>query len=85
MVLNKIYLKVHDGGLTLFYVESNNFQFDIEKVYDKNFNPIKVDKGLFEKSCNLIIRNIMYGETLWLCDDYDIAIGTPVEKQEIRG
>lgn len=81
-MLNKIYLKIHDGGLTLFYVESKNLVFDIENVYDRKFNPITIDKGLFEKSCSLIIRNIMYGETLWLGDGYDLAVGTPVEKQE---
>ena len=77
-MLNKVFVKIHERKPKIIYIESKNFNFN-GNVYNNKFEKMNIDNQLFTDCCDLIKRNILTAETMWKCDEYDIALGTPVD------
>ena len=77
-MLNKVFVKIHGRKPKIIYIGSKNFQFD-GNVYNAYFEQINIDTQIYEDCCDLIKQNVLTSETMWECDGYDIALGTPVD------
>lgn len=73
-MLTEVYLKdnPHDD---LIYIDTSNFDFDIEKVYNKDFEKILVDSRLYDRIRVSIQGNIMFG---YPTDNEEFKIGNVI-------
>ena len=79
-MLQKFYIKFNSRKPVPFYIESKNFNFDENRVFNKDFENIKIDGNIFKICTNMIIHNLHFPEeTTYLGEDYDIAMGSLIK------
>lgn len=79
-MLQKFYIKYDNRKPALFYIESKNYDFDENRVFNKDFENIKIDRIIFKKCTEMIIRNLHFPEeTTYLGDGFDIVMGSLIE------
>lgn len=79
-MLQKIYIKIEGQKPSFFYIENKNFDFKENRVFDKEFNNISIDRKLFTRSKDLIVHNLHFPEVEQaIYDDYDIALGSSIK------
>ena len=82
-MLQKFYLKIKDRKVSIFYIESKNFTFSEDRVFNKDFEQIKIDKKLFERATSMIVHNLHFPEdTIFCYDEYDIGMGSMIKTPE---
>lgn len=82
-MLQKVFMKIHEGSTTMFYIESKNFNFSEDRVFDRHFKPIRIDKKLFERTTDLMLHHLHFPEdNTYGCDEYHIALGSMIETPE---
>lgn len=78
-MLQKFYLKIDGSKTTIFYIESKNFNFSEDRVFNKDFEKINIDKQLFERATNMIVHNLHFPEdTTSIYEEYTIGMGSMI-------
>ena len=82
-MLQKVYVKGVGRKPALIYVESKNFDFNPNRVFNINLEQIKINDKLFQRICDMIIHKLHYpSDDIASFDEYDIALGRLIKTPE---